>query len=93
MTTLTDLEETAAHFAGQPLDALYGLAGLQGGPIRIVALVGGAPWPPRLLLALDAKRRGLAGPIPGSKEAHALLSALEVPLVNRHLSESPLRTG
>lgn len=93
MTSLADLEATAVHYANRTQAELYREAGLQAGPIRIVALVGGQVWPPRLLLALDAKRRELPGQVPGSQDAQALLRSLKVPLVDRHLAESPLRTG
>ncbi len=93
MTSLTDLEETAALHAGRPLEELYREAGLQAGPTRILALLGERAWPPRLLLALDARRRGLEAKAPGSQEAQSQLRALGIPLVDRHLAESPLRTG
>ncbi len=93
MTRLTEIEETAAHYAGRPLEELYREAGMHAGPTRIVALVADRPWPPRLLLALDACRRGVEAKIPGSQEAQAELRALGIPLIDRHLAESPLRTG
>ncbi len=93
MTSLQNLEETAARYEGRPLAELYQEAGLRAGPTRIVALVAGKPWPPRLLLALNLRRRGLEGEVPGSQEAQALLRDLGVVLVDRHLAESPLRTG
>ncbi|GAB5468166.1 MAG: hypothetical protein Kilf2KO_11960 [Rhodospirillales bacterium] len=94
MTKLTDLEETAARFAERPFAELYTEVGLPAGPTRIVARIGGRGWPPRLLLALDRKRRNAGdGPLPGSPETQALLRELGVPLMDRHLAESPLRTG
>ncbi len=93
MISLSDLQDTAAHYRERPLPDLYAEVGLPAGPIRIVAVVGGQSWPPRLLLALDAKRRGRAEKIPGSQEAQELLRRLDVPLMDRHLAESPLRTG
>ncbi len=93
MTTLTDLETTAKHYAGRPLDELYQETALPAGPVRIVAQLAGQTWPPRLLLALDAKRRGLPCKPLGSQEAQAELRGLGIPLLDRHLTESPLRTG
>ncbi len=93
MTDLSDLEATARHFAGRPLNDLYEEAGLPAGPVRIVARIADETWPPRLLLALHAKRCGLPRRSLGSQEAQAELRRLGVPLMDRHLDESPLRTG
>jgi len=91
--SLAQLEETAAANASRPLEELYRETGLPAGPVRILARLAGRDWPPRLLLALEARRQGRPGPLPGSPEAQALLRSLGVPLLDRHLSESPLRTG